>query len=85
MSTQGSQPPSPTQHPPWLTRRNIKLAVWILCAVAALIILWQNWVTTDCPVLFFTITMPRSLLLILMLAIGFVLGLTLRFTRHKRA
>jgi hypothetical protein len=80
-------PQSPSTQPPesLLTRRNIKIAVWLLCVIVAVIIVVQNWGDVETHLLFITITTSQSLLLVLMLAIGFAMGLTVRFSRRKKA
>jgi uncharacterized integral membrane protein len=83
MSTKGTETSAGKPLPPWLTRRNIKIAVWVVLLAAVGIIVWQNWISVDMPILFINIHMPQSLLLVLMLVIGFVLGLTVRFRRKS--
>jgi uncharacterized integral membrane protein len=78
VSTQGSVTSPGGPLPSWLSRRSTKIAIWIVLLVAAGIIVWQNWITVETPVLFITLQMPRSLLLVLMMVIGFVLGVTVR-------
>jgi uncharacterized integral membrane protein len=85
MSPEEPKPPVTQEHPPWLTRQNIKLAVWIVFLVSAVIIIVQNWGDTTLQLLFFKdVKAPQSLLLILMMVIGFLLGLTVRFGRHPK-
>jgi uncharacterized integral membrane protein len=88
MSTQGTAGPgagSPAHNlPPWLTRRRLKIAICVVCLTLVAIVVWQNWVVADAHFLFMTIQMPRSLLMILTLLVGFILGLTVRFSRRNR-
>lgn len=58
-----------------LTRRNIKIAAIAVAVVVVLILILQNTEDVRTRILFAEITMPRAVLLVVMLAIGFVLGL----------
>lgn len=60
--------------------RNLKIGVIAVAAVVVLIVILQNTERTDTRILFATITMPRAVLLLVMLVVGFVLGL---FTAMK--
>tara|TARA_R110000782_G_scaffold101029_7_gene187488 strand:- start:3137 stop:3376 length:240 start_codon:yes stop_codon:yes gene_type:complete len=55
--------------------RNAKLVGIALSVIVILILIFQNRASVDTRVLFVTITMPRAVLLVVMLAVGFVLGL----------
>jgi len=52
----------------------IKLAVIAILAILVLIIALQNTANVETKILFATVTMPRAILLFVMLAIGFVIG-----------
>lgn len=52
-----------------------KLVIVGLLAIAAIIIIIQNTAAVETRLLFITVTMPRAVLLMLVLAVGFVLGL----------
>ncbi len=52
----------------------IKLVVIAILAVLVLIIALQNTAKVETKLLFATVTMPRAILLFVMLAIGFVVG-----------
>jgi uncharacterized integral membrane protein len=58
-----------------LNLRNAKLAGIALSVIVVLILIFQNRENVSTDILFVTITMPRAVLLIVVLAIGFVLGL----------
>lgn len=55
--------------------RNAKIVGIALSVVVVLILVIQNRADVDTRILFVTITMPRAVLLLMMLAVGFVLGL----------
>ena len=57
------------------TRRVVHVACWLALASLAAIVSWQNWGEVETPILFMTVSMPRSLFILSMLAIGFLLGL----------
>lgn len=54
-----------------------KVITAIVLGVAAAIIAFQNLEPVDTTILFATVTMPRILMLLIMLGIGFVLGIVL--------
>jgi uncharacterized integral membrane protein len=83
MATEETKAPATQEHPPWLTRMNIKLAVWLVCVISAVIIIVQNWGEVDIQLLFVKVHTSQSLLLVLMLVIGFILGLTVCVSRKK--
>jgi hypothetical protein len=85
MSPEEPKAPVTQEHPPWLTRQNIKLAILLLCVASAVIIVVQNWDPVKTKLLFIEVNTSQSLLLILMLFIGFVLGLTVRLGRRKKS
>lgn len=67
-----------------MNARNLKLAGIAAAVIVVLILLFQNRADVDTRILFVTITMPRAVLLVVMLAVGFVLGLlTAMRTRSK--
>lgn len=55
--------------------RNLKIAAIAIAAIIVLVIVLQNTEPTQTRVLFATITMPRAVLLVVMLLAGFVLGM----------
>ena len=75
MENQGITPSSGKKPGRYWSPRNLKILVW--CAVVAVvgIVIWQNWGEVDTPILFMTISMPRSLFMLLMLAVGFLIGI----------
>lgn len=58
-----------------LTKRNVKIAAIAVAVIVVLILILQNTEPVATRILFATIEMPRAVLLVVMLAIGFVLGL----------
>lgn len=58
-----------------LTKRNIRIALIALSVVVVLVLILQNTEDVQTRILFATVTMPHAVLLVVMLAIGFVLGL----------
>ena len=58
--------------------KNKKVLAYVVGAVLLTIIVLQNRQDDSTRVLFFDVTMPRALLLFLMLGIGFVAGLFAR-------
>ena len=63
----------------------LKLIVAGVLAIGAIVIMLQNTAPVETRLLVVTVTMPRALLLLLTMAIGFVLGIMFSFpsTRHK--
>lgn len=55
-------------------RRNAKIAVVTAAVIVVAVLVFQNTEPTRTRILFATITMPRAVLLVVMLAIGFALG-----------
>ncbi len=55
-------------------KRNLKIVVVAAAVVVVAILVFQNTEPTRTKILFATITMPRAVLLVVMLAIGFALG-----------
>jgi len=56
------------------TLRKITFIVIAVLAVLVLIVALQNTANVETRLLFATVTMPRAILLFVMLAIGFVIG-----------
>jgi uncharacterized integral membrane protein len=54
--------------------KKVKLVLVILISIFSLIIFLQNTEPVDTKILFYTITMPRIVLLVLMTLLGFVGG-----------
>ena len=54
--------------------QKIKLVVIAILAVLVLIVALQNTANVETNLLFATVTMPRAILLFVMLVIGFVIG-----------
>ena len=52
-----------------------KILLMAVLALLAIIIVFQNTEAVDTKLLFITVTMPRALLLIVVLLVGFILGL----------
>ncbi|MHC5002376.1 MAG: LapA family protein [Planctomycetota bacterium] len=69
----------------------LRLIAAVVIAVLAIVVIAQNTETVETHLLFVTISMPRAILLISTLAIGFVLGLLaaaiieVRLDRHRQA
>ncbi len=68
-------------------RHKIKLGVIAVPTILVLKIALQNTANVETDILFATITMPRAILLFVMLAIGFVIGWLMgaRFSLKKSA
>jgi uncharacterized integral membrane protein len=56
-------------------KRNLRLVSIALAVVVVLILVVQNTAEVETRILFATVTMPRAVLLVVMLAVGYVLGL----------
>lgn len=67
-----------------LTRRNLRIGVIAVSVIVVLIVLLQNTDPVQTRILFATVSMPRAVLLVVMLALGFVLGLLVRIRPHTR-
>ncbi len=61
-----------------------KIVTLLVLGILALIVLFQNTAAVETHILFFTLIMPRALLLFLTLLIGFILGLYVSFYRRRR-
>jgi len=61
-----------------------KVITAIVLGVVAAVIAFQNLEPVDTTLLFTTVTMPRILVLLIMLGIGFVLGVVLSFIWTSR-
>ena len=57
------------------TRRAVHVSCGPALVVMAAIVSWQNWGEVETPILFMTVSMPRSLFILSTLATGFLLGL----------
>jgi len=67
--------PKPSIFSRLLTGRVIRIICWLALATLAVIVFWQNWGEVETPVLFMTVRMPRSIFILSVLGIGFLLGL----------
>lgn len=56
-------------------KKNARIIVAAIIAILVIIVVLQNLDQAPTRILFFTISMPRALLLFITLATGFVLGL----------
>lgn len=61
-----------------------KIITLVVLAVLALIVVLQNTAAVETHILFFTVIMPRALLLFLTLLVGVILGLLISFYRGRR-
>ena len=75
MDSQETTPSSEKKPSTYWTARNLRILIWCAVVAVAGIVVWQNWGEVNTPVLFMTIRMPRSLLMLLMLVTGFLLGI----------
>ncbi len=66
--------------------KNAKLIAAAIGAIVIVVVIMQNTATVDTHFLFFTVSMPRAVLLMATLLIGFALGVlvTTRMTTRKR-
>ena len=62
----------------------VKLILVCLLAIVAIIVLLQNTGPVETKLLFVSVTMPRALLLLLTLAVGFVLGVIVSIPLTKK-
>jgi lipopolysaccharide assembly protein A len=64
----------------------VKIAAVIIVALLVLIVVLQNTDVTETKLLFVTVTMPRAVLLLVTLVIGFALGVLFagRLTRKSK-
>ena len=63
----------------------VKIVIAVILAVLALIVIAQNSASVDTRLLFMTVTMPRAVLLLVTLVIGFVLGLLFALVVSKKS
>ena len=66
------------------TANKIKLAVSIIAVLLVIVIILQNMEPAQTQILFATIEMPRAVLLIVTLLIGFVTGVLTTWAYHSR-
>ena len=64
--------------------KRLKIAGVALLAVLVLIVILQNTTAVETKLLFVTVTMPRAILLIVTMLIGYVLGVATVFTLGRR-
>lgn len=62
----------------------VKIAVGVAIGLLVLIVIFQNTQTVTTHVLFMEISMPRALLLIVMLAAGFGAGVLVTGTAYRK-
>ncbi len=67
-----------------LTRRNLRIGVIAVSVIVVLIVILQNTDPVQTRILFATVTMPRAVLLVVMLALGFVVGLLTRIRPRRQ-
>lgn len=66
------------------TKTRIKLVIGIVLSILVLIIMFQNTDTVVTRLLFWEVPMPLFVLLLLMLLVGFVLGVVTMTIRKRR-
>lgn len=66
------------------TKTRIKLVIGIVLSILVLIIMFQNTETVVTRLLFWELPMPRFVLLLVMLLIGFILGVVTMTIRKRR-
>jgi uncharacterized integral membrane protein len=65
---------------------NYKLTIILILAVLALLFVFQNVAIVEIQFLFWSTSMPRSLLVVLLLATGVTIGWFLHeFLRHRKS
>jgi uncharacterized integral membrane protein len=79
--TAGPATGGPTGRPIWKRPRVI---LGVLLAALAIVIVLQNTEEVSTRILFFTVTMPRAVLLFVTLLVGFILGMVVA-TRLDRS
>jgi len=62
----------------------LKLILAALAVVLVVIVVWQNRAAVETRILFITISMPRALLLLVTLMIGFAAGLVSAGAMRRR-
>lgn len=67
------------------TMNKIKMAAAAILAILLVVVILQNTKPVETKLVFITITMPRAVLLVTMLGLGFALGILAagRLTRKK--
>ncbi|MCF7804951.1 MAG: LapA family protein [Candidatus Marinimicrobia bacterium] len=61
-----------------------KIITTLVVAVLVLIVVLQNTAAVETRILFFTLTLPRALLLFLTFLVGFILGLVVMLTGRRQ-
>lgn len=61
-----------------------KLTLVSVLTVVAIIVILQNTEPVETRLLFATVSMPRAVLLLLVLALGFLLGLAFSFASQRK-
>lgn len=64
--------------------KKFKQILTLVLSVIALIIVFQNTESIETRLLFFKVTIPRTLLLIINLALGFIAGIIVCLTFSKK-
>ena len=65
--------------------KNWKSAVLAIAAILAIVVVLQNIEDATTRILFVTVTMPRAVLLFIMLAVGFIAGLLAAARMRRKA
>ncbi len=63
----------------------VKVVIAVVLALLALVVIAQNSASVDTKLLFVTVTMPRAVLLLVTLVIGFILGLLFALVASKKS
>lgn len=66
-----------------MTLRNIKISAIAFVSVLVLIVVFQNWEPVETDLLFYSMEMPRTVLLLGTTLIGFVVGILTAFFLMK--
>ncbi len=61
-----------------------KHILWIILLILAVIIILQNTAAVETKILFFTITMPRAVLLLITAVVGYAIGALTTLSLYKK-
>ncbi len=66
-----------------MTLRNVKITCIAIVSVLVLIVIFQNWEPVETDILFYSLELPRTVLLLGTTLIGFVVGILTAFFLMK--
>ncbi|MEX0654477.1 MAG: LapA family protein [Phycisphaeraceae bacterium] len=62
----------------------VKLIIGVVLLALVVVLIGQNWTDVETHIFFASVTMPRAILLTLMLLIGFAIGVIATWSYNRR-